>query len=109
MYQKCQLESFIFSFSISGNSDVQKRSNTVLMCSCVIRSTGEPWSQPDFGTRSERNPKRKLIIVIFFLKSCSAVVRSNSSGCGAEMLDFFIFWKPEIQQVILELNLKLRA
>ena len=82
MYQKCQLESFIFSFSISGNSDVQKRSNTVLMCSCVSRSTGEAWSQPDSGTRPESEGKTNFCEKIFFeIVLC----------CGAEILDFFHF------------------
>ena len=66
MYQKCQLESFIFSFSISGNSDVQKRSNTVLMCSCVSRSTGEAWSQPDSGTRPESEGKTNFCEFFFW-------------------------------------------
>ena len=62
MYQKCQLESFIFSFSISGNFDVQKRSNTVLMCSCVSRSTGEP----DSGTRPESEGKTNFCEIFFW-------------------------------------------
>ena len=83
MYQKCQLESFIFSFSISGNSDVQKRSNTVLMCSCVSRSTGVEKHGPNRIPEPARNPKGKLIFVNFFFE----IVLS----CGAEILDFLHF------------------